>query len=237
MTSLVDVTALTYRRNHRTILTGVDLHLAANRIVGLLGANGAGKTTLMRLLSGLAVNFKGHIAIAGATTATARKGQVAYSNALAETAPHQPVTALVDFWATCYPDFDANRFAALAGELALPLDQRLEALSKGTRMKLQVALTLAREVAVYLLDEPFDGIDSMTRKSILASIITWKPAKATILISDHHVTDIAPLLDEVIVIKDQHLIAHEATERIRAIHHQSIETYYEQFYEGGHEND
>ena len=70
----------------------------------------------------------------------------------------------------------------------------------------------------------------MTRKKIISSIIQWKPEDATILISDHHVDDVANLLDQVVIIKDQHVAAQENADTIRETLGKNIETYYEDFY-------
>ncbi len=85
--------------------------------------------------------------------------------------------------------------------MKLSPDMRLGQLSRGMREKLVIALTFARKADLYLLDEPFSGIDPMARKKIINSIILWKDDKATILISDHFVNEIATLLDEVIILK------------------------------------
>ncbi|MGO3874023.1 MAG: ABC transporter ATP-binding protein, partial [Lacticaseibacillus paracasei] len=100
------------------------------------------------------------------------------------------------------------------------------------RKKLIAALTLARQTQLYLLDEPFEGIDSMTRKRIISNLIAWKPAAATVIISDHHVSDVANVLDEVVIIKDKHVVAQKNAEELREETGMSIEAYYESFYEG-----
>lgn len=237
MTELLTIQGLRYRRNLHTLLNGVDLTLSCGRIVGLLGANGAGKTTLMRLIAGLAGNYRGEIRMAGDPSNTQRKRHVSFTNALIGADDRQRVSQLADFWTALYPDFDRKRYDALAATLDLPQDKRLAALSKGIRMKVEIALTLARNVDLYLLDEPFDGIDSMTRKKIITSIITWKPDGATILISDHHVTDVANLLDTVVVLKDQRVVDVALTDAIREQNHVTIEDYYERFFEGSEPND
>ncbi|WP_461215902.1 ATP-binding cassette domain-containing protein [Lacticaseibacillus sp. GG6-2] len=237
MAELLTIQGLVYRRNLHTLLNGIDLTLSRDRIVGLLGANGAGKTTLMRLIAGLAGNYRGAISMADNTTNTERKAHVSFTNALVAADKRQRVAQLANFWEALYPDFDRKRFDALAATLDLPQDKRLMALSKGIRMKVEVALTLARNVDLYLLDEPFDGIDSMTRKKIITSIITWKPDGATILISDHHVTDVANLLDTVVVLKDQRVVDVALTDAIREQKHETIEDYYEHFYEGSEQDD
>jgi ABC-2 type transport system ATP-binding protein len=230
MNDLVLITNLSYRRNWQTLLEHLELHIQANRIVGLLGANGAGKTTLIRLIAGLSVAYRGTIEVEQVTSPLARKSIVSTNLAMIGSAKGATVTALASFWQGVYPDFDHNVFNQLATQLNLPLNTKLEALSKGNRAKVELALCLSRRARLYLLDEPFNGIDSMTRKTLVNEILNWLPENASIILSDHHVTDIAPLLDEVVIIKDKRVVVQADADEIRE-QHQSLETYYESFYQ------
>jgi len=100
-----------------------------------------------------------------------------------------------------------------------------------------IALTLAGQTELYLLDEPFSGIDSMSRKRIISSILQWKPAAATILISDHYVTEIAPILDEIVIVKDHGIAVHIGADKVRDEKGLEIEDYYESLYAGGDDHD
>lgn len=237
MTDLLAIKDLSYKRNMHTILTDLSLTLPHNAIVGLLGANGAGKTTLMRLIAGSATEFHGEIRLNDETAASIRKSMVSFSEQLAGLNSGMKLNQIADFYDRVYPDFVRADFDKLAQQLELDLQKRLNQLSKGNQRKFTIAITFARHVQLYLLDEPFNGIDSMNRKKIIASIIQWKPEMATILISDHHVTDIANLLDQVIVVQHQTVVAQEKADTIREKHNQSIENYYESFYEGENEHD
>lgn len=219
-------------RNRRQLLHRVNLNLAPGRIVGLLGANGAGKTTLMRLIAGSAPHFTGSIAINGATDPEARKALVSFTAQVAGLDGGQKVAALADLLALGYPDFERGTFDQLANVMGLDLTDRLNRLSKGNQRKFTIAATLARRTQLYLLDEPFDGIDVMTRKVIIESIIKWLPEQATLVVSDHHVGDIASLLDQVVILKDQTVAVQVASETIRAAGH-SIEDYYQGVYAEG----
>ncbi|KRN19128.1 ABC transporter ATPase [Lacticaseibacillus camelliae DSM 22697 = JCM 13995] len=231
MTEALVIQGLSYRRNQKQILKDVNLTLPTGQIVGLLGANGAGKTTLMRLIAGSAVNFRGTIEVAGEGQTVQRKGQVSFSAQMDGFDPNWRVGQVADVMTALFPDFRLADFLQLAQLLDLDQKQRIKRLSKGNQRKLQLAVTLSRRAALYLLDEPFDGIDVMTRKAMLSSILKWTPEQATLVISDHHVQDIDQLLDQVVVIKDQTVVAQEAADTIRA-KGQSIEAYFESFYEG-----
>lgn len=238
MTDVLNIQNVTYKLNLASILDGVTCVVPEGKIVGLLGANGAGKTTLMRLISGVAKGYHGEITVNGATAAAAQRKQfVSFSHQLDGVSDRARLDKIVRDYRALYPDFANDEFEQLAAFLELDLTKRLNQLSKGNRKKMIVALTLSRQVPLYLLDEPFDGIDGMSRKKILASILKWKPDAATILISDHHVDDIANLLDSVIIIKDKRVVANEQADTIREQYGQSIEDYYETIYTGGEQHD
>ena len=224
-TSMISAEHLTYKRNRHLILDDLNLNVHQGHFIGLLGANGAGKTTLMRLLNGLATNFTGTIQIGASESIV--KG-VNASRTLQQIA--------IDY-AMMYLDFSEKAFAEFTTEYELDLHQKLNALSTGNRKKFIAALTLARETQLYLLDEPFEGIDSMTRKRLISNMIAWKPDAATVIISDHHVNDIVNILDEIVVLKDKHIVAHKNTEQLRAETGMSVEAYYESLYQGGKSND
>lgn len=237
MTDILNIQHLNYKLNLVSILADVNLTVPTGSIVGLLGANGAGKTTLMRLISGVAKDHHNAITIGDQTGAAQRKQLVSFSHQLDGANNHARLSQIVHDYQVLYPDFAAAQFQELVTFLELDLHKRLQQLSKGNRKKFIIALTLARQVPLYLLDEPFDGIDGMSRKKIIASILQWKTDDATILISDHHVDDIANLLDSVAVIKDKHVVATAQAETIREEYGQSIEDYYEAIYTGGKQND
>lgn len=231
MTEALMIKQLNYRRNQKQLLTDVNLTLPQGQIVGLLGANGAGKTTLMRLIAGSAVNFRGSIQVGDAGDAVARKAQVSFSGMIDGFNPNWRVGQVAETLAELLADFRGEDFYQLCDLLGLDQKQRIKRLSKGNQRKLRLAVTLSRRAQLYLLDEPFDGIDVMTRKAMLNSILKWAPEHATLVISDHHVTDIEQLLDQVVVIKARTIAAQAQADDIRA-QGQSVEQYFESFYGG-----
>lgn len=230
MNNLLSVKDLSYKKNQKQILHDVNLNLEKGKIIALLGENGAGKTTLMRIIAGVAKNYKGTISLEGATKEADRKARLSFTDGLTGFSDSTKIKDVVNFYINIFEDFDADQFDQLREFMKLDLDMKLSQLSRGMREKLIIALTFSRKVDLYLLDEPFGGIDAMARKKIINSIILWKAEDATILISDHFVNEIATLLDEVVVIKDRTIFAHESAEEIRS-NHESIEEYYEGLYE------
>ncbi|MEN2347085.1 ABC transporter ATP-binding protein [Lentilactobacillus parabuchneri] len=232
MTNTIEIKNLTYRKNYRSILEDVNLTIEAGKTVGLLGENGAGKTTLMRLIVGVAKGSVGSITVAGQNKVPIMKSYISFSEQLGGFNPNMRIDRIIRFYEDVYPDFSNEKYNQMAGFLQIDEGLRLSALSKGMKEKLVIGLTLSRDTKVYLLDEPFGGIDSRTRKKIIQSIIKWKSDDAVILVSDHYVSEISSILDEVVIIKDKTIYTHKSTEEIRSKYAEGIEQYYESIYEG-----
>ncbi len=230
MKDILIIKDLNYKKNQKTILNDVNLNLSSGKIVALLGENGAGKTTLMRLIAGIAKNYKGSIQVDGFINEAQRKAKLSFTDGLTGFSDSSKLKEIEKFYATIFDDFDENEFEEIRKFMKLDLEMKLSQLSRGMREKLIIALTFARKADLYLLDEPFGGIDAMARKKIINSIILWKDEKSTILISDHFVNEIAALLDEVVIVKDNTVLEHKSADDIRQTH-KSIEEYYESFYE------
>jgi len=237
MDNLLVIDQLTYKRNMRVLLSDVSLTIPTGSIIGLLGDNGAGKTTLMRLIAGAATNYQGSIILDGEVDKTTNKGMVSFSEQLSGASNDAPMADLAKFYNSIYPEFSMTNFNLLAKNFDLNLKQKLNQLSKGMRRNFVISITLARRARLYLLDEPFDGIDSMKRKKIIENILTWMPDNASIIVSDNQVGDIANLLDQVVIIKDRTVVNQIAADKIREEYNQSIEEYYESFYKEENDND
>lgn len=229
MKDLLTIKDLSYKKNQKVILKDVNLKLSAGKIVALLGENGAGKTTLMRIIAGVAKNYSGTIDLADTETLAQRKAKLSFTDGLTGFADSTKIEEVVNFYINIFADFDENEFEELRKFMKLDPEMKLSQLSRGMREKLIIALTFSRKADLYLLDEPFAGIDPMARKRIINSIILWKSEESTILISDHFVDQISTLLDEVVVVKDETVFAHKTADEIRE-NHQSIEDYYEGLY-------
>ena len=241
MSKILEIIGLKYKKNNKLILDNVNLNLDNGKIVGLLGANGAGKTTLMRLIAGVNAKTAGKIVVSGIESKAAIKSCVSMTYSLDSFTKSRgalnsensiKVKNIVKFYLDVYPDFSLEKYQAMAKYLGIDSDTKVARMSTGSREKLVIALTLARQVPLYLLDEPLNGIDIMTRKKIIKSIIQWKPDDSTIIISSHYVNEIASLLDEVVIIKDQTIYEVSSVEDIQTKYHLGIEDYYEKVYEG-----
>lgn len=181
-------------------LENIDLAVEPGRVVGLLGPNGSGKTTLIKLANGLLQPSSGRILIGGRAPGPETKAAVAYMPERLELPEWTRVRKLVDFFADFYADFDRERAAALLSRLGIDGESRLRQLSKGLRQKVQLSLVMSRRAKLYLLDEPFGGMDPASRDLMLDTVMESREPGAAVLISTHLITDVEPMLDDVVFI-------------------------------------
>lgn len=230
MDELLKIENLKYRKNLRTILDDVNLKVKKGKIVALLGENGAGKTTLMRVIAGIAKHYQGTVIVDGKEKEAQRKSVISMTDSLKGFSDSVTIDWIRNFYIKIYSDFNHQQFDELLKFMKLSNDMKLGQLSRGMREKLIIALTLSRNAKLYLLDEPFSGIDPMSRKRIINSILLWKDEDSTLIISDHFVNEISSILDEVVIVKGETIASHISADEIRE-QGKSIEEYYEDFYQ------
>lgn len=213
--SILECKALSKRFGATQALESIELELEGGHIVGLLGPNGSGKTTLIKLCNGLLTPTGGTVRINGMAPGAGTKAIVSYlpeRNAL----PEWMTTAqAMDYYADFFEDFNRDRAKEMIANLGLQENQRIKTMSKGTREKLQLILTMSREAKLYLLDEPIGGVDPATRDYILHTIISNYNPDATIIISTHLITDVEPILDEVIFLREGKVVLYNSVDNIR----------------------
>src|SRR5690625_3654128 len=105
MNDLLTVKDVSYKKNQKLVLQNVNLKLNSGKIVALLGENGAGKTTLMRIIAGVAKNYKGEINIEGATKEAERKEKLSFTDGLTGFSDSTKIKEVVKFYATIFEDF------------------------------------------------------------------------------------------------------------------------------------
>lgn len=188
-----------YKSYHGTqALNGINLELPKGRVVGLLGPNGSGKTTLIKLVMGMLTPDSGEIIIDGQPLSAESKSIVAYLPDKNFLPQGKTVEQAMDFYCDFFADFRRDRAEQMLANLKIQPDQKIKTLSKGNQEKVGLILTMSREAKLYLLDEPIAGVDPATRDYILNTIITNYSENATVLLSTHLISDVEPVLSDVI---------------------------------------
>ena len=133
---------------------------------------------------------------------------------------------LMHFYGDFYDDFDPRRASVMLSSLDIPSDMVLKKMSKGTREKVQLILTMSRRAKVYLLDEPIAGVDPAARDYILRTIIQNYEENSLVLISTHLIADVESVLDEAVFLKQGHIVLHKPADEIRTETGKSVDDYF-----------
>lgn len=202
MANLLECIGLEKSYGKTEALKGIDLSVQPGRIVGLLGPNGSGKTTLIKLINGLLKPTKGELKIAGNVPGPETKKIVAYLPDRSFLNSWMTIEQIVNMFQDFFSDFRTDRAYEMLERLGLDKKTQLKTLSKGNKEKVCLILTMARDAKLYVLDEPIAGVDPATRDYILETIIQNRNEDATVLISTHLISDVEPVLDDVIFIQN-----------------------------------
>ncbi len=196
-------------------LEKVNLQLKSGRILGLLGPNGSGKTTLIKLAEGLLQPSEGQVLINGHIPAEDTKGKVAYLPDREFLPDYMTVEQLLKFYADFFNDFDTERAELMLKNLGINKSHRMKKLSKGTKEKVQLILTMSRDAKIYILDEPIAGVDPAARDYILKTIISNYSPDSLVIICTHLIADIESVLDEVVFLKEGRVVLHKEADVLR----------------------
>ena len=221
--SILQCKNLSKRYGAAEALKGIDLELEAGRIVGLLGPNGSGKTTFIKLANGLLKPTEGEILIDGNSPGKETKAEVAYLPDRDFLPDYMSVSQLIKYYSDFFDDMNIAKAEEMLRSLDLDKDMKLKKMSKGTREKVQLILTMSRDAKVYFLDEPIAGVDPAARDYILRTIITNYNPDALVVISTHLIADVENVLDEVVFIKEGKIVLHKEADVIREEEAKSID--------------
>lgn len=221
---------LTKKYGYKTALDNINLTIPRGRIIGLLGPNGSGKTTLIKLINGLLSPTEGRLTINGFEPGPESKAIVSYLPERTYFSSWMKVTDILDYFCDFYEDFDRNRAMEMLRRLNISEKERLGALSKGTKEKVQLIMVMSRDAQLYCLDEPIGGVDPAARDYILQTIITNYNPNASVLLSTHLISDIENVLDDVIFIQNGHIRMSASVDEIREQEGKSVDTLFREVF-------
>lgn len=211
-------------------LDGVDLTLEPGRIVGLLGPNGSGKSTLIKLACGLLTPSEGSIRICGEKPGAVTNALVSYLPERTAVPEWMSVKELLAFYADFYDDFQLEAARQMLDALGLASAKQIRQMSKGSREKVQLILTMSRQARLYLLDEPIGGVDPATRDYIMSTIIAHYNPEASVVISTHLIADVEKILDEVVFLQEGRVLLHDEVDTLREEKGKSIDALFREVF-------
>ena len=203
MPPLIEASDLTKKYGSHVALDRANFAIETGRIVGLIGPNGAGKTSALRAILGL-TTYEGSLKVLGREPFRQRADLMHEASFIADVAVLPSwlrVDQAIEFVAGVHPRFRRDRARSLLAKTQIAGDRRLRELSKGMKTQVHLALTMAIDARLLVLDEPTLGLDILARRGFYDALVDdYMDETRTILITTHQVEEVENLLTDVIFI-------------------------------------
>jgi ABC-2 type transport system ATP-binding protein len=209
MSTVISARGLSKRYKNTAALDNASFQIQSGRIVGLIGPNGAGKTTALKAILGL-TSFEGELDVLGLDPRRQRDQlmeQVCFIADVAVLPRWIKVHEAVDFVAHVHPRFDRKKCEAFLARTKLTPNQRVRQMSKGMIVQLHLALVMAIDARLLVLDEPTLGLDILYRKQFYHSLLEdYFDENKTIIVTTHQVEEIENILTDLMFIRDGRIV-------------------------------
>ncbi|HEW8270182.1 TPA: ABC transporter ATP-binding protein [Streptococcus pneumoniae] len=203
---MLEVRSLEKSFGSKQVLFGIDFQARPGRILGLVGKNGAGKTTIFHSILKF-LEYQGEIGLDGQDIRQETYARIGYLPEERSLMPKLTVLEQVRYLATL-KGMDAK-------EVKGKLTDKIKSLSKGNQQKIQLIITLIHEPDLIILDEPFSGLDPVNTELLKQVIFQEKERGATIIFSDHVMTNVEELCDDILMIRDGRVVLHGPVQDVR----------------------
>jgi len=209
MNAVVTASGLSKRYKNTLALDNVNFQIPAGRIVGLIGPNGAGKTTALKAILGL-TDFQGQLNVLGLDPRSQRDKlmeEVCFIADVAVLPRWIRVREAIDFVANIHPRFNRAKCEAFLARTKLTPEQRVKQMSKGMIVQLHLALVMAIDAKLLVLDEPTLGLDILYRKQFYQNLLEdYFDENKTIIVTTHQVEEIEHILTDLMFIRDGKIV-------------------------------
>mgnify|MGYP003344316818 FL=1 len=211
----------------KPVLDDVGFTIGAGRIVGLMGPNGAGKTTALKAILGLTA-FEGELRVLGHDPRTQRDRlmqEICFIADVAVLPKWLRVAQALDYVDGVHPRFDRSRAEAVLARTDVGLRARIGDLSKGMTTQLHLALIMAIDAKLLILDEPTLGLDLLYRRTFYDTLLNdYFDRERTILVTTHQVEEIEHLLTDVLFIDRGRIVLDAAVDTLAERYVQLVTT-------------
>jgi ABC-2 type transport system ATP-binding protein len=201
--TVIEAHGLRKRFGTTVALDGIDLRVEPGRILGLIGPNGAGKSTAINAILGL-IPHEGELRVLGSDPWATRgrlMRDVAFISDVAVLPRWLRVSQALDYVAGVHPRFDRARAESLLAKTSIGRASRVRELSKGMVTQLHLALVMAIDARLLVLDEPTLGLDILYRKQFYDALLNdYFDRSRTILLTTHQVEEIQNVLTDFVFI-------------------------------------
>ena len=205
MSSVISARGLSKRYGKSVAVDNISFEIPAGRIIGLIGPNGSGKTTTLKAALGL-IPFDGELKVLGLDPRTQRDElmeQVCFIADVAVLPRWIRVSEAVDFVAGVHPKFDRAKAQRYLANTKLKPSMKVKEMSKGMIVQLHLALVMAIDARLLVLDEPTLGLDILYRKQYYQNLLEdYFDENKTIIVTTHQVEEIEHILSDLIFIRE-----------------------------------
>ena len=208
---------LTKKYGAKTAVDCVSLSMEPGHIYAMLGPNGSGKTTWMKMAAGLVKPTSGTVFFNGTPVGIESRKDVAYMSTEPYFYDWMNIEDAGKYYQDFFEDFSMSSFLRMLHDMGLNEKDKIRTLSSGMVAKMKIALTLARDAKVYMLDEPFNGIDLLARDEIRPAILSAAVPEKLLLLSSHLVEEMEAIADRAVFISNGHLVEVRDLEEMREV--------------------
>ncbi len=209
MSAVICAKGLSKHYGKQAAVDNISFEIPAGRIVGLIGPNGSGKTTTLKAALGL-VPFEGELTVLGLDPRTERDAlmqDVCFIADVAILPRWLRVSEAIDFVAGVHPRFDRKKAEHYLANTKLTPSMKVKAMSKGMVVQLHLALVMAIDAKLLVLDEPTLGLDIMYRKQFYQNLLEdYFDENKTIIITTHQVEEVEHILTDLMFIQDGKIV-------------------------------
>jgi len=192
MSDVLTTHNLSKRYRKLVALDKLSLAVPEGSVYALLGANGAGKTTALKLMMNLHPATSGEATVLGIDSRQLQGRhfeQIGYVSENQDQPGWMTLSYLLRYLKPFYPTWDDARASELVTQFRLPLDRPIKHFSRGMQMKASLASSLAYHPKLLVFDEPFSGLDPLTREELIEALLDCAP-ETSIVVSSHDLADI-----------------------------------------------
>ncbi len=217
MSAVIHARGLSKKYGTTVALDAVDFEIESGRIVGLIGPNGAGKTTALKSILGLS-EFEGELSVLGLDPRSQRAKlmeQVCFIADVAVLPRWIRVSEAINFVGGVHPRFSRAKCEAFLARTKITPKMRVREMSKGMIVQLHLALVMAIDARLLVLDEPTLGLDILYRKTFYENLLSeYFDENKTIIVTTHQVEEVEHILTDLIFIRDGKLVVNASMDEI-----------------------
>lgn len=215
--SVISARGLRKQYGKQVAIDGISFDIAPGRIVGLIGPNGSGKTTTLKAILGL-TGFDGDLSVLGRDPRVQRDAlmeDVCFIADVAILPGWLRVADAIDFVAGVHPRFDRSKAERYLAHTKLAPKMKVKTMSKGMVVQLHLALVMAIDARLLVLDEPTLGLDILYRKQFYQNLLEdYFDENKTIVITTHQIEEVEHILSDLMFIRDGKIVLASSMEEV-----------------------